>query len=123
MHRLKMEVVTAVASWALSAACFDLPISGDWLQSLYPRAQQANYNELRDQLSSNAQIIFSNQTAFAPATARWSSLDEPQPNVVVVPGTEQDVATTVLLCLLCFPRIYLPGLDWGYSRLLNTMMF
>lgn len=88
MHRVKMVLATAVAAWS-QAAC-----------------ASCNYLGLQTQLSSSAQIYCSSSPQFASDTARWSALDEPQPNMVVVPGTEHDVAVTVspqfsLLSELC----------------------
>lgn len=93
MHRPKMAAVTAVAAWALTAACENIPFDHHWLRDIYPR--NTNYQALQNRLSSAAQIIFPNSTNFDAATTRWSVLEEPQPNVVVVPATEDDVAVTV----------------------------
>lgn len=90
-----MEVVTAVVAWALSSAGFSMPDAGNWLDALYPRGSSPNWNMLQSELSSSAQLYFPNSTEFGPATARWSVLDEPTAEVVVVPGTENDVAVAV----------------------------
>lgn len=95
MYTLKVGVVTAVAAWALTAACQNTPVGQDWACDILPRGSP-DYSQLRSQLSSGAQIYYSNTSEFDAATVRWSALDEPTPNVVVVPGTENDVAVTVL---------------------------
>lgn len=94
MFRLKMEVITAMAAWALTATCNSMPGGRDWSHGICPRGS-ADYSQLQSSLSSSAQIYYPNSTEFDAATARWSVLDEPTPNVVVVPGTENDVAVTV----------------------------
>lgn len=81
MHHFKMVLATAVAAWSHVAAC-----------------ATCNYSGLQAQLSSSAQIYCSSSPQWASETSRWSALDEPQPNVVVVPGTEHDVSVTVSLC-------------------------
>lgn len=50
---------------------------------------------LGQKLSHDAQIIPPCSDQFGKATLRWSTLDEPQPNIVVVPATEDDVVQTV----------------------------
>lgn len=93
MLRPKMAAVTAVAAWALTAVCENMPLGHAWLRDVHSR--HTNYQPLQSQLSSGAQIIFPNSSQFDAATTRWSALDEPQPNVVVVPAIENDVAVTV----------------------------
>lgn len=94
MYSPKMGVVTAVTAWALTAACQNTPVGQDWIRDILPRSSP-DYSQLQSQLSSGAQIYYPNTTAFDDATVRWSALDEPSPNVVVVPGTENDVSVTV----------------------------
>lgn len=94
MYTPKMGVVTAVTAWALTAACQNTHVGQDWIRDILPRGSP-DYSQLQSQLSSGAQIYYANTTAFDDATVRWSALDEPTPNVVVVPGTENDVAVTV----------------------------
>lgn len=52
--------------------------------------------ELGPLLSKNASIYFPNNPNFAVATERWSAAIDASFIVVVVPGVEKDVATTVL---------------------------
>ena len=51
--------------------------------------------ELQSLLSPHAKIILPSESSFADATSRWSALDAPEPNVVVLVATEKDVAATV----------------------------
>ncbi|KAI0458562.1 putative FAD-dependent oxygenase [Xylaria acuta] len=51
--------------------------------------------ELRNPLSPAAAVYFPGSAEFEAATIRWSELDTPTVNVVVVPATEDDVAHTV----------------------------
>ena len=48
-------------------------------------------------LSPNSKIYLPQSPEFDRATARWSALEAPNVNIVVVPGTEKDVAETVSL--------------------------
>lgn len=83
-----MEVAMAIAAWAYAAVGQNLP---SCLQS------RGNYDmtDLQAKLSSSAKIYYPNTTEFEAASARWSLLGEPTVSVVVVPGTENDVAQTV----------------------------
>lgn len=94
MYTPKMGMVTAVTAWALTAVCQNTPIGQDCNRDVWPRGSP-DYSQLQSQLSPGAQIYYQNSTEFDEATKRWSALDEPSPNVVVVPATEHDVAVTV----------------------------
>ncbi|KAH8658063.1 putative FAD-dependent oxygenase [Xylariales sp. PMI_506] len=50
---------------------------------------------LTDLLSSTSEIYLPHSAEFIVASARWSVLDEPVPNIVVVPALETDVVETV----------------------------
>jgi hypothetical protein len=99
MHRFKMQAAMAIAAWAFSSVGQNLPLARDRLHS------RGNYDmtELQNKLSSTAKIYYPNSTEFHAATARWSLLYEPKVNVVVVPGTENDVAETVSTLVLLLP--------------------
>ena len=56
-----------------------------------------DYAQLACVLSPTAQIYLPGSDNFADAVARWSNASVPVSNVVVVPGTEQDVVKTVCL--------------------------
>lgn len=98
MYIPKMGVATAMTAWALAAASQNTPsghVGQDCVRDILPRGSP-DYSQLQSQLSSGAQIYYSDSSEFDAATVRWSALDEPSPSVVVVPGTENDVAVTVL---------------------------
>jgi hypothetical protein len=54
-----------------------------------------NVKQLSPFLSKSAQIYLPNTDQFKTYTTRWSNLETPTINLVVVAGTEQDVATVV----------------------------
>jgi hypothetical protein len=93
MYRLKMEVVTALAAWAITSACQDVPSTHNWLQGLCPRGNDVR--ELGVKLSPTAKVYFPGSDEFEVASTRWSVLGAPKVNIVVVPGTENDVVETV----------------------------
>lgn len=99
LGRLQMEVLVAVGAWALSSVCQSLsPDSG--IRSLLCDRGILNLDlsPLVPKLSAAASVIYPNETtAFDLATSRWSSYETPTISVVVVPGTENDVAETVCL--------------------------
>ncbi|KAI0108551.1 FAD binding domain protein [Nemania sp. FL0031] len=92
MTWIKMEIATAVLAWAISSTCRNLPASNN-LFGICPRQNLGS--ELQARLSANAQVYYPDSSDFATATKRWSVLDAPQVNIVVVPSTEEDVATIV----------------------------
>jgi hypothetical protein len=51
--------------------------------------------QLSPYLSKTAQVYLPNTSQFTQYTTRWSNLETPTINLVVVAGTEQDVAATV----------------------------
>ncbi|KAJ5959954.1 FAD-binding type 2 [Penicillium vulpinum] len=91
---LKTEVLTAVAAWAFSAASLSLPVGCDIEGGICPRGD-ADLEALGRKLSSSAKVYFPGSSEFQQLTTRWSVLEEPKVNVVVVPGTENDVVQTV----------------------------
>lgn len=50
---------------------------------------------LQRKLSPGAEVYLPCSEEFDNLTKRWSALEKPEPNVVVVPANEQDVVTTV----------------------------
>ena len=94
MRHLKMEVVTAVAAWALRSACENLPTARDLLGGVCPRGA-IDIEDLKATLSPEAKMYWPGEDEFADATTRWSNLELPNINVVVVPGTDEDVSRTV----------------------------
>lgn len=130
MRWLKIEAVAALAALAITATCLTMPVvrDADGLGGNCPRGD-ADLKELGEKLSSTGKIYFPGSAEFEQATARWSVLDVPKVNVVVVPGTENDVVETVgvLLSSLCFSignankvvgeicqqeELALPGVQW-----------
>ncbi|KAF9871150.1 FAD-dependent oxygenase [Colletotrichum karsti] len=91
MYRLKMEVLTAVAAWAIGSACLNVPVARQFLGGICAR----DTAELGNKLSSTAKIYQPGTAEFTEASIRWSNLNAPTVSLVVVPGTEQDVAETV----------------------------
>jgi hypothetical protein len=112
MYHFKLQVATAIAAWVFTSVGQNLPLARDRPPGLHSRG---NYDmtELQNKLSSTAKIYYPNSTEFNDASVRWSLLDEPKVNVVVVPGTENDVAETVsalvLSCSLCLSLEYSHG--------------
>ena len=64
---------------------------------LFPRTPAAGIDikELAKNLSKNAQVYVPSDEPFAALTVRWSNLEPPTPNVVVVAAVEEDVSQTV----------------------------
>ncbi|KAK8131966.1 hypothetical protein PG999_000139 [Apiospora kogelbergensis] len=82
----------AQLKWVVAAlsACFTVAAS------LSPSsAPNVNYTELAQQLSSSASIYLPGSDAFDDVVSRWSNLSVPVANIVVVPGTEEDVVKIV----------------------------
>ena len=93
MHRFQIEVLVAVAACAFSSAYLSLPIARDALEGSCPRS--ADSTQLGQSLSKTAMVYYPGSPEFAEASARWSALAAPKPSIVVVPGTEEDVAVAV----------------------------
>ncbi|KAK7421591.1 hypothetical protein QQX98_002058 [Neonectria punicea] len=94
MHWFKTEVLTAVAAWVVTSACASLPVRRDALQGNCPRSTK-DLSKLVKKLSNGTKIYFPGSDDFTTATTRWSVLDAPKVNLVVVPFTENDVVETV----------------------------
>ncbi|KAG6362865.1 hypothetical protein INS49_007960 [Diaporthe citri] len=97
LRRLQMEVLVAVGAWALSSVCQNLSPDSRIGGLLCNRGiLDLDLSPLVPKLSAAASVIYPNDTAaFDLATSRWSSYQTPTISVVVVPGTESDVAETV----------------------------
>ncbi|KAE8377935.1 hypothetical protein BDV26DRAFT_262436 [Aspergillus bertholletiae] len=93
MFRLKMELVAAVAAWAVTSACENVPIANHWIRGLCPRSN--DLHDLGVKLSPTAKVYYPGSDEFDAASTRWSVLAAPKVNIVVVPGTENDVVETV----------------------------
>lgn len=92
MYRLKLEALTAIAAWAFAAASSPSP-GRNYLDGLCPRDD--DLRALGAKLSSTAKVYYPGSSGFKNVTTRWSVLEEPKVNIVVVPGTENDVAEIV----------------------------
>lgn len=88
------EVIAAVSVWAWSTAALSIPVIRDVASQICPRSME-EMQQLQHKLSPTAKIYFPGSTEFVEASVRWSNLHAPTVNVVVVPGTEQDVSETV----------------------------
>lgn len=97
LRRLQMELLVAVCAWASSSVCRSTSPDSRMGSLLCNRGDTYyDLTPLEARLSQNASVIYPNDTAtFEYATSRWSSYETPTISVVVVPGTENDVAETV----------------------------
>lgn len=77
MHTVKLQAV-ALSGVAIAAG-----------------TSTCNYTALASRLSSTSSIILPGSSDFNATVARWSNLEPPTANLVVVPGTEDDVVQTV----------------------------
>src|SRR6478609_6883606 len=84
---MRLQVFTALATLAATSAC----------QTLW--ARDVDYKALSKDLSSSAKVYFPGSDEFDAASKRWSNLDTPSVNIVVVPATENDVVKIVSLVL------------------------
>lgn len=80
--------------FAVSAVALPYPFSVATQTAALVRRDDIQ-TELGPQLSQNASIYFPGSSDFARATERWSTYAQPNISVVVQPGSEEDVATTV----------------------------
>lgn len=109
-----MQGLLVVALWAVAASCRSVSPAADWTSTCQrqrfpggaywhggdhweggvcrPGSDVARFGQ---KLSANAQVYLPWTEGFANATKRWSVFETPRPNIVVVPGTEQDVVETV----------------------------
>jgi hypothetical protein len=100
MHWFQLKVFAAVATWSLTSAGATIPHAGNELAGKCPIS---DLDELVKELSKTAKLFFPGSDDFLQATLRWSSLDVPKVNIVVVSGTEKDVAVTASVrpCIGC----------------------
>ncbi|KAL1969230.1 hypothetical protein VTN77DRAFT_484 [Rasamsonia byssochlamydoides] len=88
-----MEVLVAVAAWAIGTFCSTLSHSNGFASTICPRGNISV--DLASKLSSGAHIYYPGSSGFAEATDRWSALDAPNVTIIVEVATENDVAETV----------------------------
>ncbi|KAH6993264.1 hypothetical protein EDB82DRAFT_170307 [Fusarium venenatum] len=91
MMRFTTMLAAAVTAWATTATCAATP----FIRSEISGTCSEDLGQLGKKLSNSSKIYCPGSPEFEKATTRWSVLDAPKVNIVVVPGTEQDVATTV----------------------------
>lgn len=116
MRWLKIEAVAALAASAVPAFCWSVPVARD-LRGICPRGDD-DLKELGAKLSRTGKIYFPGSTEFEQASTRWSVLETPTVNVVVVPGTENDVVETVgCPCLYHLSSPPPPPFDNGHGWL------
>jgi hypothetical protein len=87
----------SLAAWAVTTAISAVSCNPTYRQTLFTRtsAQGINLTTLIPELSPAAEVYLPGSSDFATSTIRWSNLEPPTPNVVIAPGTEQDVANIV----------------------------
>jgi hypothetical protein len=96
----------ALAAWTVISL---LPLSScgpTALHDIFPRTPAANIDvkAFSKYLSATAAIYLPNSIEFTNYTVRWSNLETPTLNVVVVPGTEKDVVEIVSILYTVFQR-------------------
>lgn len=80
------------------------PFNTAWDTAISPIPSPADIvRQLGLQLFHNSSIFTEGDPRFANATARWQEYDAPSFEVVVMPGTEKDVQTTVNIHISCNP--------------------
>ena len=84
-----------MGAWAITAACryapvVNSPVGGHLCDRAINDDMPAGLN-----LSQGSHIYKAGSDGYRQATARWNARDAPQPDWIVVPATEKDVATTV----------------------------
>ncbi|KAJ3578451.1 hypothetical protein NPX13_g2106 [Xylaria arbuscula] len=88
MRRLPIALLSACARYVLGAAqSASYPVHCNSTASLF-RALEAS-------LSPDAVVFYPGSEGFQTATKRWSELESPTADVLIVPATEDDVARTV----------------------------
>jgi hypothetical protein len=95
---MRLQAVTAVTAWAVASACQSLP-GTIW-------SRDADYKELSEKLSPSAKAYYPGSDEFEKANTRWSNLEVPTVNIVIVPGTENDVVETVSCYTLLYSRAH-----------------
>jgi len=79
----KILAVSIVATWVTTATCS------------FSMLQEHRLGQLTSALSSTARLFLPGSSQFDATSQRWSALEAPKVNIVIVPGTEEDVAMIV----------------------------
>ncbi|KAM0559928.1 hypothetical protein ACHAPJ_003878 [Fusarium lateritium] len=90
--QFSIKLLVALTACAATATCATTPLV---VRSDAAGACPQDASQLGKKLSKSAKVYFPGSPEFEKATTRWSVLDSPKVNIVVVPGTEKDVAETV----------------------------
>jgi hypothetical protein len=87
----------SLATWVGVFSTYAVSCGPTHAHNLFPRTSVASIDltTLAPELSPAARIYLPGSSDFAATTIRWSKLEPPAPNVVITPGTEQDVAKIV----------------------------
>lgn len=93
MYQLRLGLA-ALVTWAAVAAGRDISFSGLGARG-GGSSGNVDFTQLARNLSPTAHIYLPGSDGFNSLVARWSNLSIPVANVVVVPGTENDVVQTV----------------------------
>lgn len=92
MNQLRLGLAALVAC-AGAVAGRDISFPG--LDARGGGSGNVDFTQLANKLSPTAHIYLPESDGFNSLSARWSNLSMPVANVVVVPGTENDVVQTV----------------------------
>ncbi|KAI1179287.1 putative FAD-dependent oxygenase [Nemania sp. FL0916] len=116
MRLLGITLLSVSSTLCAAAACPDPP--------KYPANCNTNaqlFQILKTSLSPKSLLYLPGSNGFSNVTTRWSELDAPTPNIVVVPATEDDVAHTVQQANKCgVPILAFNGVH-GASTTLGRM--
>jgi hypothetical protein len=98
-HNMFLQFLTplSVTGWVGISSMYVVSCSPNHLHDVSPRTPKAGINltTLAPDLSPTAKIYLPGSSDFAASTVRWSNLEPPTANVVIAPGTEEDVAKIV----------------------------
>lgn len=91
MHLIAIAAISALAASATSIAAQPAICTQgtQWIDEVQTK--------LAPKLSNNAEIYLPGTGEFDDASTRWSVLEQPEVNVVVVPGNAEDVVETVII--------------------------
>ncbi|SPJ74581.1 related to oxidoreductase [Fusarium torulosum] len=89
--RFSIRLLAALTAWSVTVTCAATPA----VSSEAAGTCSEGLSQLGKKLSKSAKIYCPGSAEFEKATTRWSVLEAPKVNIVVVPGTEEDVIKTV----------------------------
>lgn len=88
--RFSIRLLATFTVWTVTVTCAATPVAS----SDAAGTCSEGLSQLGKNLSKSAKIYCPGSAEFEKATTRWSVLEVPKVNIVVVPGTEEDVAKT-----------------------------